>query len=192
MKNAFIIGKQIYLRALEEEDLEGNYLKWLNDPEVTSYMTTGLFPQTKRMLKDFYDKICTDSSSVYFAIIDKESDKHIGNTKVDHIDWVNRRCEFGILIGEREFWGKGICAEVTKLIVEYVFTKLNLRKMRIDTIETNESAVKCYKSIGFKEEGRLKEMHHDHTQNKYVDFLIFGLLRRDYFKQLGKELPQDN
>ena len=34
MKNAFLIGKQIYLKPLEEEDLDGDYLKWLNDPEI--------------------------------------------------------------------------------------------------------------------------------------------------------------
>ena len=181
MKNTFIMGKKIYLRALEEDDLEGGYLKWLNDPEVNIFMTAGLMPQTKSMLKSFYDAIAADKNSVYFAIVDRESDRHIGNAKLDKIDWVNRRCEFGILIGDREFWGKGICKEATRLVVEYAFTKLNLRKVCIGVIEENEAAVKCYKSVGFKEEGRLRETHHDHRNGKYVSHLLFGLLRREYY-----------
>ena len=182
MKNFFIVGTKIYLRALEEEDLEGDYLKWLNDPEVNAYMTSGLIPQNKRMLKAFYDSISSDPNSVYFAVVDEESGKHIGNVKLDKIDWINRRCEFGILIGNKEFWGKGICKEATKLVVEYAFTKLNLRKICIILVEENKAALGCYQSVGFKEEGKLRETHHDHTKNKYVDHILLGLLRREYFK----------
>jgi len=182
MNNPFIVGEQIYLRALEEEDLEGDYLKWLNDPEINIYMTAGLIPQNKRMLKAFYDSVNADPNSVYFAIVDKKSNKHIGNIKLDKIDWINRRCEFGILIGDKNFWGKGICKKATKLIVEYGFTKLNLRKICIGVIEENKAALNCYKSVGFKEEGNQREMHHDHTKQKYVGHILLGLLRKEYFK----------
>lgn len=180
MKNAFLIGKQTYLRALEEEDLEGNYLSWLNDPEVTGYMTTGLFPQTKKMLRQFYESASADKNAAYFAIIDKETDKHIGNTQLYKIDWRNRRCEFGILIGDRDYWGKGICKEALQLLVNYAFTKLNLRKMCINVVKENAGAVKCYTSVGFKLEGEQKEMWFDTKTNKYVSNLWLGLTIDEY------------
>lgn len=182
MEKRFVEGKTIYLRALEESDLEGSYLSWLNDPEVTRYTTTGLFPQTKEKLRAFYQKISSDPTAVYFAIADKKTHAHIGNVKLDKIDWINRRCEFGILIGEKRYWGKGIGKEATRLAVEYAFTKLNLNKVCLSVVETNVAAVKCYRSVGFKQEGVLEEMHHDHTRNKYVAHLVFGLLKRDFLK----------
>lgn len=180
MEKPFIEGKTFYLRALEESDLDGPYLKWLRDPEVTRYMTAGLFPQTKKDLRSFYEKAVLDRNAVYFAIIDKKTNKHIGNVKLDKIDQINRRCEFGILIGDKKYWGKGLCHEVTKLVVEYAFTKLNLRKVCTATVEENKAAAKCYKSVGFKVEGVLREMHHDHTTNKYVNHVVFGLLKREF------------
>lgn len=180
MEKPFIEGKTFYLRALEESDLDGPYLKWLNDPEVTRYMTAGLFPQTKKDLRSFYEKEVLARNAVYFAIVDKKTNKHIGNVKLDKIDSINRRCEFGILIGNKKYWGKGLCREVTKLVVEYAFTKLNLRKVCTGTVEENKAAIKCYKSVGFKVEGVLREMHHDHTTNKYVNHVVFGLLKREF------------
>lgn len=180
MKKRFIEGKTFYLRALDKKDLKGPYLAWLNDPEITKYMTTGLFPQTKDKLKAFYERISTDPNAVYFAIVDKKTHEHIGNVKLDKIDWINRRCEFGILIGDKRHWGKGICTEATRLVVGYAFTKLNLNKVCLSVVETNVAAIKCYRAAGFKQEGFLREMHHDHTRNKYVGHLVFGILKRDF------------
>jgi hypothetical protein len=36
MKNAFLIGRRIYLRPLEEEDLDGDYLKWVTERKKRS------------------------------------------------------------------------------------------------------------------------------------------------------------
>ena len=121
MKNVFMLAEQIYLRPLEESDLDGDYLKWINDPEITVFMSTGLFPQNSKMLRSFWESVSEDSSSINFAIVDKKTDKHIGNAKVDRIDWINRTCEFGILIGDKTFWSKGICKEVLALLVDYSF-----------------------------------------------------------------------
>ena len=53
-KSAFMAGSQVYLRPLERTDLTERYLGWLNDPEVTRYMETGIFPTTMQDLEKFY------------------------------------------------------------------------------------------------------------------------------------------
>ena len=85
-----------------------------------------------------------------FAIADAESHRHIGNVKLGPIDWVHRRAMFGIMIGEKEFWGKGAGEEVTRLMVEYGFYRLNLRRIGLVVFEEHRSAVRCYEKIGFK------------------------------------------
>ncbi len=179
-KTYFIIGEKICLRGLERSDLEGRYLDWINDPEVTTFMTAGLFPQTMEKLERYFSSISNDQYGVYFAIVDKSNGKHIGNAKLENIDWINRRCEFGILVGEKSYWGKGVATEATALAVEYAFTKLNLRKVQLEVVEDNIAAVKCYEKVGFKKEGLLREMNH--FRGKYLNVICMGILKSELKK----------
>ena len=106
----------------------------------------------------------------------------LGNTQIYHIDWRNRKCEFGILIGEKDYWGKGICKEALTLLVEYAFMKLNLNKMCINVTKSNVNAVECYKGAGFKIEGEQKEMWYDSKKNKYVSNLWLGMTKAEYLQ----------
>lgn len=177
MKTPYIIGGRIYLRPLEREDLNEKYLKWLNDPDVNRYLESGLFPSTRDGLEEFY-KRTTSHTEVILAIAEIESDEHIGNVKLGPINWIHRSATFGILIGEPRFWGRGIGTEATKLVIEYGFVRLNLRRIDLGVYACHEAAVRLYETVGFKIEGRFRE---DLFNNgDYVDRIWMGLLRSEY------------
>lgn len=177
-KNAFMSGSQIYLRPLERTDLNDRYVGWLNDPEVTRYMESGIFPTTVHDLENFYEGVTGSRNQVIFAIADAKSDQHIGNVKLGPICWVHRSATFGILIGDAKFWGKGIGVEATRLAVEYGFKRLNLRRIDLGVFADHEAAVHCYEKAGFRVEGRMREaLFQDGT---YKDRLWMGLLRSEY------------
>jgi RimJ/RimL family protein N-acetyltransferase len=158
--------------------LNDRYLSWLNDPEVVRYTETGTFPSTAEDLEKFYQSVTTSRSHVIFAIIDKGSDQHIGNVKLGPIHWVHRNATFGILIGDKSFWGKGAGREATRLAVEYGFFRLNLHRISLSVFAEHEPAVRCYEKVGFKIEGRMRE---DLFRcGEYKDRLWMGLLRSDY------------
>jgi [ribosomal protein S5]-alanine N-acetyltransferase len=176
--NPFLAGSQVYLRALERADLNETYLAWLNDPEVTRYLETGVFPSTLEDLEKFYETVTGSRSQVILAIVDKKSDRHIGNVKLGPIDWIHRRAVFGILIGEKKFWGRGIGEEVTRLMVEYAFQRLNLNRVTLGVTAEHQPAVRCYEKVGFRVEGRIREdLFKD---GEYKDRLWMGLLRSEY------------
>lgn len=178
MKIPFIVGRQIYLRPLEAQDLNEKYLTWLNDEEVNRYLESGIFPQTKRDLDRFYNQVIGSPNQIVLAIADKETKQHIGNVKLGQIDWVHRRATFGILIGDKQFWGKGIGTEATQLMVEYAFGRLNLRRIVLGVHAEHKSAVRAYEKVGFKIEGRFREdLFHE---NQYKDSLWMALLRSEY------------
>lgn len=87
MKMPFIIGTQIYLRPLEHRDLNERYLSWLNDPGVSRYLESGIFPYTKDELERFYKQVTKSPDQVILAIVDKETDQHIGNVKLGRIPY---------------------------------------------------------------------------------------------------------
>ncbi len=73
------------------------------------------------------------------------------------IDHRRRTAEFGILIGERDCWGKGYGTEVTRLVLDYGFAALGLHNVWLWTASPNERAIRAYARAGFKEIGRRRE-----------------------------------
>jgi [ribosomal protein S5]-alanine N-acetyltransferase len=177
-KPAFAEGATVFLRPLEHTDLNERYLGWLNDHEVTRYTETGTFPSTAEDLENYYRAVTGSRNDVILAIVDKESGRHIGNVKLGPIHWIHRTAALGILIGEKEFWGKGVGLEATRLMAEYGFERLNLHRIDLGVFAEHEAAVRCYEKAGFKVEGRMRE---DLFQDgQYKDRLWMGLLRSEY------------
>lgn len=175
---AFAEGSIVRLRPLERTDLNERYLSWLNDPEVTRYTETGIFPATAEDLENYYRSITGSKNDVMLAVADKKSGQHIGNVKLGPIRWIHRVATFGILIGEKEFWGKGVGLEATRLMVEYGFYRLNLHRIDLGVFAEHEAAVNCYEKAGFKVEGRLRQDLF--LDGEYKDRLWMGLLRSEY------------
>jgi [ribosomal protein S5]-alanine N-acetyltransferase len=177
-KTAFVSGPKIFQRPLCRADINERYLDWLNDPEVTRYMETGIFPTTMLDLEKYYAEVATSRNNVILAVIDKKSGRHVGNVKLGPIHKIHRKATFGIMLGEKKFWGRGIGIEATRLTVEYGFYRLNLQRIDLGVFAEHASAVRCYKKVGFKVEGRLRQ---DLFQDgEYKDRLWMGLLRSDY------------
>jgi RimJ/RimL family protein N-acetyltransferase len=178
MKTPFITGKKIYLRPLHRKDLNDNYLNWLNDPVITRYLESGKFPTSYEGLENFYTEVTNSPNQVILAITDSESDEHIGNVKLAPISWIHRRATFGILIGNNEYRNRGIGTEVTHLMLNYAFFKLNLQRIDLGVYANHETAVKMYEKIGFQIEGRFRR--HVFYQGTYIDLLWMGLLISEY------------
>jgi [ribosomal protein S5]-alanine N-acetyltransferase len=174
----FIPGERCHLRPLTRADLEGNWSHWLNDPEVTRYMFRGALPASAESNEEFYESVRDSPNDLVLAIQAAEDDVHVGNVGLHRIDWVNRSAEFGILIGEKDYWGRGIGSEATANIVRHGFEQLNLHRIWLGVFADHESAVKVYERIGFQKEGTLREAILRDGETK--DQLIMGLLAREF------------
>jgi RimJ/RimL family protein N-acetyltransferase len=164
--------------------LNDKYLGWLNDPQVNRYLETGVFPSTRNELEKFYERATGSPDQIILAIIDNETDQHIGNAKIGPISWVHRKAALGILVGEKQLWRRGIGTEATRLMVEYGFFRLNLRRIELGVYAENEAAVRCYERVGFQVEGTSrKALFHE---GEYKDHLCMGLLRMDYLRSNGE------
>ena len=156
-REAFLMGERCYLRALRREDVEGNWLHWFNDPEVTRHLIRGGFPATVESQLDFYESVVRSSSDLVLAIADAETHAHVGNIGLHRIDWQNRSAEYGIVIGEREHWGRGIATEATRLICRHGFDRLGLHRIWLGVFADHAAAIKVYERVGFRVEATLRE-----------------------------------
>jgi RimJ/RimL family protein N-acetyltransferase len=75
------------------------------------------------------------------------------------IDWLQKTCEFGIFIGDKDYWNKNYGTFATKAIARFVFKKLKFDKIRLQVYEYNHRAIKVYKTCGFVIEEVLKKNH---------------------------------
>ena len=83
MKNPFLTGETIYLRTIEEADLNANYREWFNDEEVCRYNSHHRFPNYDENMRDYYENVIKSHGNLILAICDKEADTHVGNIALE-------------------------------------------------------------------------------------------------------------
>ena len=176
MKNPFLIGNLIYLRAMEDGD-EEIIAQTENHPDVRETLFYAL-PTSIDLIQDKWKKLRDDSNSIVFIICCKNPDKPIGITAFHRIDWVSKMAILYIAIADSENRSKGFGSEATKLIIDYAFNTLNLNRIQLHVAIENEKAITVYKKSGFVIEGTLRQaMFRD---GKYHDFYVMGLLKEEY------------
>ena len=173
----FIEGERIYLREVRPSDVNENYYRWMNDPEVTRYLESRFYPNSMERLREYVTSKMGNRDNVFLAIVLKEGDRHIGNIKLGPINWIHRFADVGILIGEKDCWGKGYGTEAIRLVVDYAFRKLNLHRLTAGVYAINQASVRAFLKAGFTEEGRRKS--HTYCDGQYVDGILLGIVRTE-------------
>ena len=186
MKNQkyFLETKKISLSTSDEINFK-KYKSWINNRTTIGFLETGHFPRSESELKNYIEEINQSDHSVIFAVIEKETGKYIGNAKVGPIDWINRRAEFGRMIGEESARGKGYGKEITALLMKYAFKILNLNKLTAGAISNNYASIKSNKKSGLNIEGEFKE--HVYNNGHYMDVVKMAITRKQYLKEFKIE-----
>jgi len=141
-------GRKIYLKTLLAKNATEEYCNWLNDPEVNQYLETR--KATISELGKYIKEKNENPNCLFLGIFFKENRKHIGNIKLEPIDFKNQKATISILIGEKDYWGRGIGTEAITLFVDYGFKNLNLKEINLGVISENKAAIKVYEKAGFK------------------------------------------
>jgi len=180
MKNPFLVGDRVYLRAIDQSDLNAAYREWFNDEEVCRYNSHHRFPNYDENMHAYYESVIKSRQNLILAICDKETDEHIGNIALENIDPINRSAEYAILIGSSASHGKGIGRDATKLILTHGFEQLGLERVYCGTSDDNIGMQKLAAAVGFKEEGRARRAMF--KNGSFKDVISYGLLKDEYKK----------
>jgi RimJ/RimL family protein N-acetyltransferase len=172
---SFIEGERIYLRGVYLSDANENYRRWMNDDQVTQYLESRFYPHSVESIASYISHVNESPDSVLLAIVIKDKNAHIGNIKIGSINWIHRFADVGIMIGEKAYWGQGLATEAIKLVVDYAFNKLNLRRLEAGCYANNPASLRAFQKAGFIEEGRLKQRYFWNAE--YVDRVCLGIVR---------------
>ena len=169
-----IESKRLLLRPVELSDVKEQYQAWMNDPAVMQYTESRFQTHSLEQIRDYVRSVQKDSSSRFFAIVEQESGKHIGNIKIGHIHPVHRHADVGIIIGDKASWGKGYATESLQMVAGYARQSLHLHKLMAGIYANNIGSIQAFLKAGFAQEGRFA--CHWFCDGEYVDGLQMGLL----------------
>ncbi|EOR27639.1 acetyltransferase, ribosomal protein N-acetylase [Clostridium sartagoforme AAU1] len=171
-------GQLVKLRAYKEEDIEKATV-YINDEEVKKLMDSAIpFPMTKWQEEEWVRSRKANTDFTYdFAIEDLKTGKYIGGCSINECDVKNRTCVVGIMIGDKEYWGKGYGSDALKVLIKFIFEEVNMNKIKLNVFSFNNRAIACYKKVGFKEEGILKK--EIYRNGRYYDEIIMAMFKDD-------------
>jgi RimJ/RimL family protein N-acetyltransferase len=156
----FIKGQRVTLRVLEDADAE-IFTKKVNEGLTTQHLWTGSIPMRTADYKARWDSE-RKAGDVLFAIEaigldDRLGSRFIGTCGLHSHRDIYKSWEARFLIFDAEAVGKGLGGEVTRLLTEYGFRRLNAHRIWLGVSEYNKRALKCYLSAGYVFEGRLRD-----------------------------------
>lgn len=148
-----ISGEHVALGPMSRDHLD-QALRWINDFGTIRTMGQPPRPMTYDAEVEWYESVRKSDTDVVFAIYDRQSNQLIGSAGLHQINWRHRTAEFGIMIGEPEFRGRGLGTEATRLILDYAFRHLGLLNVMLRVAAINEAGIRAYTAAGFTEFGR--------------------------------------
>jgi len=170
-------GTHIRLAPFHPEDAE-IAAHWTEDGEYQRQMDTDYArPSTPSEQAEMLTSR-RSSNSINFALRTLEGDRLIGFVAIHSIEWNNQSGTLSMGIGEPEYRGKGLGGEALLLILNYAFNELNLYRVGLDVISSNERAIRAYRKAGFREEGRLRAAVYRDGQRH--DRILMSVLRDEW------------
>jgi len=172
----YLEGEWCYLAPLDATPQHVSKMQeWVNDGEVTQYLFTGIRPVVESSVKEMLEKGHTDD--IGFAIYAGDGE-FIGVCGLYSILFEARSAEYRIFIGDKTYWGQGIGSEVTRLVLDYAFNRLNLNMVWLGVNADHKAAIACYEHAGFTQEGRLRDVIY--RNGRYHDALRYSILRSEF------------
>jgi RimJ/RimL family protein N-acetyltransferase len=167
-------GERVILRPLERGDLE-RCVRWINDPDVTRYLGK-TFPFSFYQEEKWFEKMSEDKNTKIFAI--EVDGTHIGTIGLHDMNRKDNNVDLGILIGEKEYWGKGCGTDAIKTLLRFVFHQMNFHRVYLTVYDFNKRAIRCYEKCGFKTEVVMRQWYF--ADGEYHDTHLMGILEEEF------------
>jgi RimJ/RimL family protein N-acetyltransferase len=173
-------GKLVRLRAYEKSDLDA-VMKWVNDEGVTQFLRDELFayPVSRAQEERFIEHVSIPShTSREFALETIADRTYLGGIGLHDIDWILRSAEAGIVIGNKDYWGKGYGTDAMRTLMRLAFDRMNMHRVWLRVYDFNVRAIASYERCGFQRWGVLRDGKF--IRGRYHDTIVMGILESEY------------
>jgi len=164
-----IATKRLALRPLMKAT--PRQVGWLRDPDVVKFSEQRHREHTLSSQLRYVDGFT--GASRLWAICRIEDGEHIGNLAAA-IDEPNNIAEIGILIGDKESWGKGFGGEAWAVACDYLLAG-GIRKLEAGCMRENAAMLKILLKSKFDFEG--ERANHFLLDGRPTGMALFGRFR---------------
>ncbi len=180
----FLKGERISLRPMRSADA-ARYAAWINDKEIADMLAFHR-PITLESENEWLSAAlkAKPTEEINLGIWTNEPEELIGNLGLFDMDLRSRRATMGIFIGDAKNFDKGYGSEAIRLLLRYAFDTLNLNKVCLRHLATNERGRACYLKVGFKQAGLQKR--HVFSNGEYADVVIMEIFADEFRALYGK------
>ncbi len=183
----FWLGQKIRLRALEQQDLDAA-LTATEEPDTELQRAEDAIglPLSRQAEHDNLQNVIKEigQNDYLYCLIENRQGQIVGH--INSFDCVRRNGTFKYaLVIKHPFWRKGYGREAVSIFLRYFFYELRYQKCTALVYGFNEQSIRFHERLGFKFEGRLRNMLY--TNGQYFDEIYFGITLAEW-KQIDPPL----
>ena len=160
------------ISILQVEQVTQSYVDWYSNEDVVRYSDN----QYRKFSFDgqcSYVENCLQNDDVnLYGIFDHTT--HIGNIFISGLSSHHRKAELTYVIGETNYWGKGVASFAIAKIIQIAKEQFDLNKLYASIASGNVGSGKVLEKNGFVIEGTRKQ--HAFYGGKFFDVIDYGLL----------------
>ncbi len=158
---------RIILRKIKTSDKK-YFAGWWRDKELIKLTSGFLKPVSDAQVEKYFLEILKNTDSFHFIIF-------LGKKPIGHISLMKRKNNFyetQIIIGEKEYWGKGYGTQAIKILLVKA-KKIGITKIYLEVRPDNVRAIRAYEKSGFK------KVRNKKYRNKYLSQTLIMELSAD-------------
>lgn len=170
--------KNIVLKRLTSNKISKDYLNWLNDWEIVKYTEQRFRRTTIRDIKNYVNGINKSKNNFIYSInvIEKSKIKHIGNIKIGSINFYHKRCDISYIIGNKDYWNKGIGSNAIAKVITIAKKKFKIKKIIAGVYSINKASIAVLKKNKFKKEAKLNS-HIVFNKKRYSSYIYGRIIK---------------
>ena len=172
------------LDSLTRLQVVWNTFHWTKDPAIMNPFGLEAGTWTRRSWYRRYRKL-NNRRKFAFGIRPKGESKLIGLEIVDVSG--HNVASLSVLIGDRDWWGRGVVQESRKAVINFLFGKVGCVRVWGTPSSRNFPSIFNYQKLGFTCEGALRQQGFDPATKQRTDFIVFAMLRDEWLAKHGQQ-----
>lgn len=178
MDMAFLKGKLVYLRNVEESDLKW-FKEYRNNYEDSKNYRT-VKPLTDFNQKEYWVNVVNSPNHIVFTIVEQKSNALIGEIRCSNINFYRQTGEIGLFLRPQSR-KKGYASEALQLFLEFIFGRANINRIEAQVTTNNVVSYNFFLRNGFVKEGVLRQATYYNFE--YQDVVVMSMLKKDWMKE---------
>ncbi|MBE3559290.1 MAG: GNAT family N-acetyltransferase [Ktedonobacteraceae bacterium] len=181
---------EVTLRPLEPDDIDQLY-SWESDSELN--ILAGWSPlRSRAAFRQVHEQRIMHPPDDLVTLGIQVGERLVGYVQLAQIEREERRAAVGILIGDKQAWGRGIGSAALRILLDYAFTIEELERVYAETYSFNTRSFRLMERVGFQLEGTMRQ--HEIHNGIRQDMHLFGMLKSEFYQRYPTifRLPDEN